>query len=113
MKIYLVITSVLLAAAGQSSAQDLGTEQQRSAGKVVYDQMCSQCHGESGDGKGVAQHYFRPAPRDFTFGVFKIRSTGSGELPTQEDLEKIVRDGMPYTGMRYRRRYQTFPIFIW
>ncbi len=68
-------------------------------GKAIYDSKCSQCHGETGDGKGVGADGFRPLPRDFTLGIYKIHSTPSGELPTREDLKRVIRKGMPYTGM--------------
>lgn len=85
--------------AGICRAQGTGTEEQRTAGKAVYDRMCSQCHGEQGDGNGVAKYFFLPRPRDFTYGLFKIRTTESGMLPTHDDLKNIIRHGMPYTGM--------------
>lgn len=78
---------------------DLGTEEQREAGRVLYMDKCAQCHGDEGRGDGIAESYFRPKPRDFTAGVFKVRTTASGELPTDGDLKRIIRDGMPYTGM--------------
>lgn len=81
------------------SGQDLGSDEQRAAGKAVYDQKCAQCHGYDGDGKGVAAPFFHPAPRDFTAGTFKFRSSASGELPLDEDLKRSIRHGMPYTGM--------------
>jgi DMSO reductase family type II enzyme heme b subunit len=90
---------LILAATAASREPDLGTEAQREAGRALYMEKCSQCHGESGDGKGVGGDLFKPLPRDFTSGAFKIRSTGSGELPTTEDLKSIIRRGMPYTGM--------------
>jgi DMSO reductase family type II enzyme heme b subunit len=68
-------------------------------GKRVYDQKCSQCHGEKGDGNGVAKDVFLPRPRDFTYGLFKIRTTPSGAVPSDDDLKHIIREGMPYTGM--------------
>ncbi|HLP41434.1 MAG TPA: c-type cytochrome [Fibrobacteria bacterium] len=78
---------------------DLGTEAQRAAGKALYKQKCSQCHGEYGDGRGVGAKFFAPLPRDFTSGAYKIRTTESGELPTTGDLKAIIRRGMPHTGM--------------
>lgn len=84
---------------GVSVAQDLGTDAQREAGKVVYEHHCAQCHGVDGDGNGVAKAYFWPRPRNFTTGTFKIRTTPSGELPADTDLRKIIENGMPYTGM--------------
>lgn len=81
------------------AAQNLGTEEQRKAGQALYDQYCAQCHGIRGDGEGVAAPYLKPRPRDFTQGKFKVRSTPTGVLPTDEDLKHIIRVGMPYTGM--------------
>ncbi|MBW8888579.1 MAG: c-type cytochrome [Fibrobacteres bacterium] len=69
------------------------------AGKTLYQAKCSQCHGDNGDGKGVGADFFVPRPRDFTSGAFKIRSTESGELPLDPDLRRVIRQGMPYTGM--------------
>lgn len=69
------------------------------SGQALYMAKCSQCHGESGDGNGVGAGYFVPRPRDFTSGTFKIRSTESGELPLDADLRRVIRRGMPYTGM--------------
>ena len=35
-----------------------------------------------------------PRPRDFTFGRYKIRSTETGSVPTDEDLMRTVRQGL-------------------
>ncbi len=78
---------------------DLGSEEQREAGRQLYVDKCSQCHGNEGRGDGVAEALFRPAPRDFTAGVYKVRTTPSGELPTDADLKRVIKNGMPYTGM--------------
>ena len=69
------------------------------AGQELYLKLCSQCHGEKGDGAGVAAPRLPPPPRDFTAGKFKIRSTPNGALPTDDDLRRILRRGMPYTSM--------------
>ena len=68
-------------------------------GGPLYQKLCSQCHGEKGDGQGVAAPRLLPRPRDFTAGKFKIRHTPSGALPTDDDLEHVIRVGMPYTSM--------------
>lgn len=98
------LTILLLLAPGLALAQedeepDLGTEAQREAGRELYMEKCAQCHGESGQGEGVAAPFYKPAPRDFTGGIYKVRTTASGQLPTSEDIERIIRNGMPYTGM--------------
>jgi mono/diheme cytochrome c family protein len=68
-------------------------------GGALYQKMCSQCHGEKGDGLGIAAPRLLPRPRDFTAGKFKVRHTPSGALPTDDDLRHIIREGMPYTSM--------------
>lgn len=78
---------------------DLGTDAQRASGAKLYGKLCSQCHGDKGDGQGPAAPMLQPLPRDFTAGKYKIRTTPSGTLPTQQDLESIIRKGMPYTAM--------------
>jgi DMSO reductase family type II enzyme heme b subunit len=90
--------AVLLLGMGVFGAED-GLSEKAKQGKALYDKKCSQCHGETGDGKGVGAHVFRPLPRDFTLGVYKFRSTASGELPTHADLMRSIRRGMAYTGM--------------
>jgi DMSO reductase family type II enzyme heme b subunit len=69
------------------------------AGKAVYDKWCSGCHGDTGAGDGPAAAFMLPRPRDFTRGVFRIRTTASGELPTDVDLHRVVDEGMAGTAM--------------
>ena len=68
-------------------------------GKAVYDKWCAGCHGDDGAGVGSAATYMLPQPRDFTKGVYQIRTTASGELPTDADLKRIVDLGMPGSAM--------------
>ncbi len=93
-----VCVSVVLATT-RAAAQEVGSEAQRAAGKVLYLKYCSQCHGEKGDGEGYAAPHLFPRPRNFTTGKFKIRTTPNGALPTHQDLVNIIRRGMPYTSM--------------
>src|SRR5215208_2381058 len=69
------------------------------AGKAVYDEWCAGCHGVDGKGDGPAADRMLPQPRDFTRGVFQIRTTASGELPTDADLQRVIDEGMPGTAM--------------
>ena len=68
-------------------------------GGQVYAKYCAQCHGDRGDGRGYAAPYLRPAPRDFTSGKYQIRSTPTGALPTDDDIRRVIRNGIPYTAM--------------
>ena len=99
----LAVLIVMLCAAPTGSvraqAPDVGTEAQRESGKRLYLKYCSQCHGEKGDGEGYASPHLRPRPRNFTTGMYKVRTTPNGALPTHQDLVNIIRRGMPYTSM--------------
>jgi mono/diheme cytochrome c family protein len=68
-------------------------------GKALYDKNCAQCHGDKGDGNGIATPRVLPKPRDFTSGKFKVRTTPSGSLPTDADIARSIRYGFPYTSM--------------
>jgi mono/diheme cytochrome c family protein len=72
---------------------------QPSRGKFVYDAHCVECHGASGKGDGPAASHLTPAPRDFTSGKYKIRSTESGNVPADDDLLQTVRRGLYGTAM--------------
>ncbi len=72
---------------------------QGARGKVVYEKWCAECHGTTGAGDGSAAEFMLPRPRDFTKGVYQIRTTASGELPTDADLLRVVAEGMPGTAM--------------
>lgn len=69
------------------------------AGQVIYAGRCSFCHGPEGKGDGQVADYLSPRPRDFTRGLFKFRTTDSGELPTDEDLFRTISQGSPGTSM--------------
>ena len=64
-----------------------------SPGKAVYDKHCVECHGSTGKGDGPAAMMMVPHPRDFTSGRYKIRSTETGSVPTDDDLLRSVRQG--------------------
>ena len=68
-------------------------------GKAVYDKHCTECHGAAGKGDGAGAFYVAPRPRDFSTGRYKIRSTETGSVPTDEDLVRSVRQGLYGTAM--------------
>lgn len=69
------------------------------SGKRVYDQHCAACHGADGNGNGPAAVWLFPKPRNFSAGLYKIRSTPSGFLPTDEDLYRSIRNGLGGSSM--------------
>jgi len=68
-------------------------------GKKFYFALCAPCHGGMGDGKGYGNTITIPRARDFKSGIFKYRSTPSGQVPTDEDLVKVIKLGNPGTAM--------------
>jgi DMSO reductase family type II enzyme heme b subunit len=73
--------------------------QDTTAGKQVYSKWCAGCHGETGAGDGVAAKHMIPPPRDFTGAIYQIRTTASGQLPTDADLQRSIDEGLPGTAM--------------
>jgi mono/diheme cytochrome c family protein len=68
-------------------------------GRYVYQRNCLICHGANGDGRGELGLTFKPPPRNFGRGIFKYRSTAHGFLPTNSDLARTIRGGLPGTVM--------------
>ncbi len=68
-------------------------------GRLIYENACIFCHGVEGTGDGPVATYLSkdlaPQPRDFTSGIYKFRSTASGELPMDEDLYRTITRGVP------------------
>lgn len=69
------------------------------SGKAVYEQHCIECHGSTGDGNGPAAALLMPHPRDFRTGRYKIRSTETSSLPSDADLIRSIRVGLPGSSM--------------
>ena len=68
--------------------------------RANYDRLCLPCHGSLGDGNGPAAPWLWPRPRNFASGEYKWRSTPIGTPPTDDDLERAIRHGVPGTSMR-------------
>ena len=68
-------------------------------GKQLYGRYCVGCHGAQGDGNGENGSWIDPKPRDFTAGVFKCRSTPTGNLPTDQDVFNTITRGLVNTNM--------------
>jgi len=86
----------LLMVAGTSHAESAGDVRQ---GRLLYQRYCISCHGEKGNGQGEFAEWISPKPRDYRQGTFKWRSTPSGSLPTDADLERVLINGLYGTFM--------------
>ena len=96
----IIFLTLLLALASVFSVADAQNAPEASEeGKRVYEKSCAHCHGTEGRGDGSAAENLLPRPRDFTRGLYKIRSTETGQVPTDQDLFDIITEGMPGTSM--------------
>ena len=68
-------------------------------GASLYRARCASCHGDSGDGKGPIAAGLRVPPTNFTAGVYKLRSTPTGSIPTDADLFTTITRGVHETPM--------------
>jgi mono/diheme cytochrome c family protein len=65
----------------------------------LYRRHCAHCHGISGDGLGPTAAILNPYPRDYRSGIFKFKGTYTAAQPTDDDLRRIIHDGIPNTAM--------------
>ncbi len=65
----------------------------------LYRANCAHCHGLTGDGAGATATAVQPYPRDFRLGKFKFKSTPLRSPPTDADLTRVIREGIPGTAM--------------
>jgi len=79
-------------AAGESGAGLLNR------GEKLFQSQCAICHGEKGDGEGKFAYLMNPRPRNFLVGKFKLTTT-ENLVPTEADLMKTLRRGMPGSAM--------------
>lgn len=85
-------------AADAAAAPPKVTPELLAKGKTAYTANCVACHGEKGDGKGVAGVAMNPPPRDMTVTDLKpgkhYKMGGKAE-----DMFKVVTNGLPGTAM--------------
>ncbi|MFQ5742951.1 MAG: c-type cytochrome [Acidobacteriota bacterium] len=93
------VTAGLLATTGCTQSLKQPTAGGSLDGQAVYTRYCAACHGSQGDGQGRAAYLLFPKPRNFQRGQFKLRSTAQGRPPTDQDLVRTVREGIPGTSM--------------
>ncbi len=88
---------LLAMAAGPAGYVDRGDGEYLQRG--LYRQHCASCHGITGNGMGPAAAMLAPYPRDFRPGVFKFKSTYRAAKPTDDDVRRVIKHGVPGTAM--------------
>lgn len=70
-------------------------------GAQLYAERCALCHGPDGQGDGPAAPSMIPRPRDFVLGQYKYKTTPADQPPSDEDLARVIRDGLHASAMPY------------
>lgn len=68
-------------------------------GERLYGWNCFPCHGADGRGDGPNAVRQGLHPRDFTRGLFKLKTSAPGEMPFDTDLYRTIAVGVPLGGM--------------
>ena len=66
----------------------------------------------SSHGRGPTAAFLNPYPRDFRMGTFKFKSTPIGMKPTDDDLRRILLNGVAGTAMPSFKLLNEGEIFI-
>ena len=73
--------------------------EQLNHGKSIYEDYCMACHGDKGDGNGVASKGLFPPPRNLKLGIYKFGHVVAGDLPHDDYFVKIMLEGLNGTAM--------------
>lgn len=68
-------------------------------GSKTFARVCAACHGSDGRAEGYPAVGFRPRPRNLTVNHYRYRSTRTGAPPRPEDIDRVIRHGLPGTSM--------------
>lgn len=90
--------------ADTSRPDDLGLDRTHQValieeGEAAYVRHCIGCHGDKGDGNGEAAKFLHPKPRNFVSANYKFSWTRSGQLPSDEDLKRTIKEGLKGSAM--------------
>lgn len=92
----LPLFAALFLASGVASAKPGNADN----GEKVYMKRCWWCHGKEGEADGPAAERLLPPPRDFSMGVYKLKTSPPDAFVVRdEDLYNAIAKGMPGTGM--------------
>ena len=94
-----VFFSLFIWTVAQGAAPPKVTADLLKEGVTLFEKQCAICHGTDGKGDGRAAVFLFPKPRNFTDGLFKIRTTPGGFPPTNQDLFNTITNGMPGSAM--------------
>ena len=67
--------------------------------RQLYLLHCAGCHGQHGEGDGIAARFVFPKPRDFTTGRMRLVRT-ENRVASAEDIRQSIARGFPGTSMQ-------------
>jgi mono/diheme cytochrome c family protein len=68
-------------------------------GRALYERYCAKCHGLDGQARTPAADSMLPRPAAFARGAFRHQTTPRSEPPSDADLQRVIRRGIPGTAM--------------
>lgn len=99
MRGLVMIITCVIGGVGTGFSDSIYAAGGENATEILYQERCAVCHGQKGDGRGLAAHSMRVKPTDFTLGLYKYRSTPSGSPPLDADIERSIQSGIYGTSM--------------
>ncbi len=82
----------------QAAPRAASRDERLAAGKQMFNTHCASCHGETGDGNGLAARFLFPKPRNFREGKFRVVTTAN-RVPSDDDFMHVINRGMPGSAM--------------
>lgn len=73
--------------------------ERRELAERLYGWNCMPCHGPEGKGDGPVAARLGLRPRDFSRGLFQLKSSHPEEMPFDEDLYRSISAGFPQGAM--------------
>jgi mono/diheme cytochrome c family protein len=103
-------------ATGPSSAEASGNQHDPEEGRAIYALVCVICHGEEGNGEGVATEQFMVTPvrhddgaymnqlsNDYLFKIIRDGGTAVGKSPDMKPWSEFYSDDQIWSLVRYVR----------
>ena len=84
---------------GEFATGDSVAGSELEAAARLYRGQCMHCHGVEGGGDGRSAYFLTPPPTDFRPGTFKWTALERNHPPRLEDIEQVLRRGVPFTSM--------------
>jgi mono/diheme cytochrome c family protein len=88
----------ILSLIGTSKSEDAPPSLAETEGGKLFRQHCGACHGDNGNGQGLAAVFLYPKPRNLRLGPYKLVSAANN-VPLRDDLLAVLERGMPGSSM--------------